>query len=109
VLEVVHFLDETGFDPFQDWFDRLRDQTAAVRILNRLGRVEAGNFGDCKSVGAGVWELRIDHGPGYRVYYARAGQTIILLLCGGDKRTQQVDIARAAGFWQQFQKRKDPR
>jgi len=62
-----------------------------------------GHFGDCKPCQNGVWELRIDLGPGYRVYYARAGNIIVLLLCGGDKRTQQSDIARACGYWQHFQ------
>lgn len=80
---------------YRDWFDRLRDRQARVRIDARISRLSKGNAGDAKSVGSGVSELRIDHGPGYRVYFSRKGKTIILLLCGGDKRTQQADIERA--------------
>lgn len=80
---------------YRDWFDRLRDRQARVRIDARISRLSKGNAGDAKSVGSGVSELRIDYGPGYRVYFSRKGKTIILLLCGGDKRTQQADIERA--------------
>lgn len=80
---------------YRDWFDRLRDRQARVRIDARISRLSKGNAGDAKSVGSGVSELRIDCGPGYRVYFSRKGKTIILLLCGGDKRTQQTDIERA--------------
>lgn len=80
---------------YRDWFDRLRDRQARVRIDARISRLSMGNAGDAKSVGSGVSELRIDYGPGYRVYFSRKGKTIILLLCGGDKRTQQADIDRA--------------
>jgi putative addiction module killer protein len=76
-------------------FDRLRDRQARVRIDARISRLSKGNAGDARSVGSGVSELRIDYGPGYRVYFSRKGKTIILLLCGGDKRTQQADIERA--------------
>jgi len=64
-----------------------------------------GNFGDCKPCGNGVWELRIDLGPGWRLYYALTGQTVVLLLCGGNKDTQQTDIARAGAYWQDWQNR----
>lgn len=80
---------------YRDWFDRLRDRQAKVRIDARISRLSMGNAGDAKDVGSGVSELRIDHGPGYRVYFSRKGKTIILLLCGGNKRTQQADIERA--------------
>jgi len=70
-----------------------------------MQRVELGNFGDCKFYQEGVWELRIDLGPGYRVYYARAGQTLVLLLCAGDKRTQQTDITRACAYWKDWKQR----
>ena len=80
---------------YRRWFDRLGDRQARVRIDARISRLLLGNAGDAKSVGSGVSELRIDYGPGYRVYFSRKGKTIILLLCGGDKRTQQADIERA--------------
>lgn len=74
-------------------------------MLTRIQRMRAGNFGDCKPVGSGVWELRIDYGPGYRVYYALAGQQLILLLQGGDKRKQQADIDSAVACWQDWNRR----
>jgi putative addiction module killer protein len=77
------------------WFDRLRDQAAKARIDVRIRRLSLGNFGDTKSIGGGISELRIDYGPGYRVYYCRDGETVYVLLCGGDKRTQSRDIAAA--------------
>jgi putative addiction module killer protein len=80
---------------YRDWFDRLRDRQARVRIDARISRLSMGNAGGAKSVGSGVSELRIDYGPGYRVYFSRKGKTIILLLYGGDKRTQRADIERA--------------
>jgi putative addiction module killer protein len=80
---------------YRDWFDRLRDRQAKARIDARVRRLSMGNTGDVKSVGSSVSELRVDHGPGYRVYFSRKGKTIIVLLCGGDKRTQRADIERA--------------
>ena len=74
---------------------RLNDQRARLQIVRRISRVAAGNFGDAKSVGGAVSELRIDHGPGYRVYFTRRGKAIVILLCGGDKRTQSRDIQKA--------------
>jgi len=82
-------------DVFARWLDELRDIKARARILVRLDRLAEGNLGDVKPVGEGVSELRIDYGPGYRVYYKKQGRTIIILLSGGDKRTQKRDIARA--------------
>jgi putative addiction module killer protein len=80
---------------FSRWLHRLKDDKAAVRIVARIRRAELGNLGDCSSVGGGVMEMRVDHGPGYRVYFVRQGDTIVILLCGGDKTTQQGDIKRA--------------
>ena len=81
---------------FVRWLNRLKDQRAVARIVQRIDRLSLGNFGDAKPVGGGVSELRIDHGPGYRLYFARRrnGQ-IVILLCGGTKKRQNVDIARA--------------
>ena len=82
-------------DQFAEWFAALRDRRARSRIAARVVRIEVGNFGDCKSVGSGVSELRIDHGPGYRVYFTIRDRELVILLCGGDKGSQQRDVARA--------------
>jgi putative addiction module killer protein len=80
---------------FREWLDALVDQRAAARIAQRIVRLQAGLVGDVKPVGGGISELRVDYGPGYRVYFVRRGQVLIILLCGGDKRSQRRDIARA--------------
>ena len=80
---------------FSDWLHRLRDANAVARIVGRIRRMETGNRGDSRSVGDGILEMRIDYGPGYRIYYLHRGAQIVILLCGGDKRTQQQDIKRA--------------
>ncbi len=82
-------------ETFRTWLADLRDRRAVARIAARIDRLKLGNPGDVKSVGDGVSELRIDYGPGYRLYYKRVGQEIVLLLCGGDKSTQDRDIERA--------------
>ena len=82
-------------DIFIDWLNRLKDRRAAARIAVRIVRMEGGNFGDVEPVGEGVSEMRIDYGPGYRVYFIRPQRKIVLLLCGGDKSRQARDIARA--------------
>jgi putative addiction module killer protein len=79
---------------FRTWLRRLKDSNAVARIVARIRRMEQGNFGDTRSVGAGVMELRVDYGSGYRIYYVNRGAEIVILLCGGDKRTQQQDIRR---------------
>ena len=88
-----------------EWLQRLADRQARTRIEARLARVAVGNFGDVEPVGEGVLELRIDWGPGYRVYFSRLGQVIVLLLCGGDKRTQQKDIKRATEYFEDYKAR----
>ena len=80
---------------FDDWLKQLRDQAAKARILTRIRSAEAGNFGDCKTFGDGVSEMRIHVGPGYRVYFCRRAKVVYLLLCGGDKSTQKRDIKDA--------------
>ena len=82
-------------DEFSGWLRRLRDANAVARIAGRIRRMEMGNPGDSRSVGQGVLEMRVDYGPGYRVYYVHRGAQIVILLCGGDKRTQQQDIKKA--------------
>jgi putative addiction module killer protein len=95
---------QNGLVPFDEWFDSLRDQRMQVAVDARLARVRAGNFGDHKSVGGGVFELRIAFGPGLRVYYGLHGRQIVVLVGGGDKRSQSRDIRRAQQLWQQFTK-----
>ena len=92
---VLHYVAANGRDIFAEWVAGLKDMKAKAAIDLRIGRMEEGNFGDSKPVREGVSEMRIDIGPGYRIYYARSGARIILLLCGGDKRTQSQDIDRA--------------
>jgi putative addiction module killer protein len=87
---------------FSAWLHRLKDANAVARIVARMRRLEKGNPGDTKSVGKGVLEMRIDHGPGYRIYYLHRGAQIVILLCGGDKRTQQQDIERAQMLAESF-------
>lgn len=103
---IAYYTDEQGNKPFREWLQGLRDQIAAVRIRARLTRVKTGNFGTVRNVGEGVVELKIDHGPGYRVYYAIDDGTIVLLLCGGDKGTQQRDIETARKFWKKHQEQR---
>jgi putative addiction module killer protein len=87
---------------FDKWLKKLNDRKAKVKILLRLQRVEAGNLGDFSSVGEGIEELRIHFGPGYRIYFRRQGEKIILLLVGGDKSSQESDIKKAKALWNQY-------
>jgi len=105
--ELILYETEHGHCPFISWLEGLRDIRARARIKKRLDRVELGNLGDVRSVGEGVSELKIDYGPGYRVYFAETGSTLILLLCGGDKSTQRQDILKAQQYWTDFQRRQD--
>lgn len=98
---------EQGEAPFSSWVDSLRDQRARARIRKRLDRIELGNLGDYRSVGEGVFEFRIDYGPGYRIYFAEVDLLIILLLCGGDKSTQNSDILQSKQFWADFKRREN--
>jgi putative addiction module killer protein len=102
---VLVYQTREGRLPFDEWLRGLDDQNAVARVLARIGRVRRGNLGDCKPVGEGVSELRVDHGPGYRVYFGHKGQTLVILLCGGDKRTQNRDIALAQRYWADYQQR----
>ena len=104
-MELRLYQTSAGERPFFDWLRGLTDRQARARIDARLARVLSGNLGDAEPVGEGVMELRIDWGPGYRVYFARLGQVIVLLLCGGDKRTQQKDIRRAKAYFEDFKAR----
>jgi len=97
--EVRVYARSDGSEPFTQWLRGLRDGSTRNRIRQRIARVRLGNFGDTRSVGEGVQELRIPFGPGYRVYFGREGDAIVILLCGGDKSTQTRDIKRAQDYW----------
>ncbi len=103
--ELHIYVTEEGREPFSEWIASLRDVKARAKIRVRLDRVSLGNLGDCHGVGEGVQELRIDYGPGYRVYFGLEGQTIVLLLCGGDKSTQIKDIETAKRYWNEYRRR----
>ena len=96
--KVLHYVVE-GKDSFGEWLKGLNDISGRAAILKRIDRVEEGNFGDHRSTGQGVWELRIHYGPGYRIYYGEDGPKIVILLCGGDKGTQKKDIRKAQRLW----------
>ena len=99
------YLTRKGDVPFTEWLDTLRDVKARAKIRVSLDRLQLGNPGDSKSVGGGVSELRINFGPGYRVYFGQDGTKLVILLCGGDKSTQQEDIKRAQQYWTDYKKR----
>lgn len=103
---IRYYLTSESHCPYRKWFDSLRDPRTQQRIDARLARVEAGLFGDAKGVGDGVDELRIDYGPGYRLYYGRDGDQVVVLLCGGDKSTQKKDVAKAKEYWSDYKARK---
>ena len=105
MYQLKHYLTHDGVDVIAQWFESLSDRHAIARVQLRLDRLERGLLGDCKPISDGVWELRIDWGAGYRIYYAQTGSSVLLLLCGGDKRKQQTDIERAISYWQDYQRR----
>jgi putative addiction module killer protein len=100
--EIEFYRNQNGRVPFTEWFESIRDSRAQGRIEARLISLEFGNFGDFKSVGSGVFELRIHVGKGYRVYFGEVDNIVVLLLCGGDKSSQQQDIERAKTYWQNY-------
>jgi putative addiction module killer protein len=104
-MEVKIYQTKEGKQPFIKWYDDLKDQSYQLRIRKKLRQITLGNFGDSKLVGDGVYELRFFFGKGYRVYYAKESNVIVLLLCGGDKSTQQKDINQAKVYWQDYQER----
>ena len=104
-VALVEYVAADGHAPFTAWLDGLRDGLARVRVARRLTRAQAGLLGDWKAVGNGVIELREDYGPGYRIYCARHGAALLVLLAGGDKRTQDKDIENAKAYWQEWKRR----
>ncbi|MSP03635.1 MAG: type II toxin-antitoxin system RelE/ParE family toxin [Acetobacteraceae bacterium] len=103
-MEIRTYRTALGHSPFQTWYRGLEDVVRA-RVVRALERLELGNFSSVKPVGAGVHEFRMDFGPGYRIYFANAGQEIVLLLTGGDKRRQQRDIDAAIAYWKDHRRR----
>ena len=105
MAEIRRYLAGSGNDVFGAWMSGLQYDRTKAKIVARIDRLSLGNFGDCKALGNGLFELRIDWGPGYRVYYALAGRACVLLLCGGDKRKQASDITRALEYLKDYRKR----
>lgn len=103
--ELQIYQTESGREPFNEWFDAIRDTQTQDRIQARLARLEDGNMGDCRPVGEGVSELRLHFGKGYRIYFGQIGNTIILLLCGGDKSSQKQDISQAKTYWLEYKRK----
>ena len=105
MIEVRRYQRLDGEVPLTGWLGGMRDSRARATLEIRFRRVSLGIFGDIKPVGEGVLELREDIGPGYRVYMGRHGATLVILLCGGDKRTQDADIKRAREYWSDWKRR----
>ena len=105
MIEIRRYVSRGGKDVFDDWLSELADARTQAKIATRINRLAAGNFGDCMPLRHGVCELRIDWGPGYRVYYAMVGKVCVLLLCGGDKRKQSSDIDRALEYLKDYKER----
>ena len=105
MIEIREYTDISGHSPFAEWFDDLNAQ-AAAKIAVALIRIEQGNFSNVKGVGAGVLEYRIDYGPGYRIYFGKDGERLVILLAGGTKKRQQRDIEAAQARWEDYKQRK---
>ena len=105
MIELLRYQRVDGHEPFTEWLDAVRDKVAQARIRIRLRQVQAGNFGDCEPVGEGVTELRVHIGAGYRAYFGRHGKSVVILLCGGNKRSQSADIKQAKALWVEWKRR----
>lgn len=101
VLKV--YATEDGREPYTEWLESLKDYVTRSKIIRRIERLKQGNYGDCKSVGSGVRELRFFFGSGYRVYIGESANDLVILLCGGDKDSQDRDIEKAKEYWQAYQ------
>jgi len=104
MLEVKEYLNVEGNSPYAKWFDRL-NVAAAVKVATAVHRMEQGNLSNVKGVGAGVYEYRIDVGPGYRIYFGKDGDRLVILLAGGTKKRQDADISSAIGYWRDYKRR----
>ncbi len=100
--QVKEYITGRGVNPYRRWLKSLNDPSVRARIQARILRLESGNFGDYKPIGKNINELRLDFGSGYRIYFAVEGDTLVLLLLGGDKSTQKSDIIKAKAFWQDY-------
>ena len=105
VAEVGEYLDAKGHSPYARWFDHL-NVGAAVKVAAAIYRIEQGNFSNVKGVGAGVYEYRIDFGPGYRIYFGKDGDRLVILLAGGTKKRQDADVTAAKEHWRDYKRRK---
>ena len=107
MFDVRRYLSEEGRDYIEEWLESLEDPATRARIEIRIQRLTRGLFGDTKYLQEGVHELRLDFGPGYRIYFGKDGNRIVMLLCGGDKSTQKKDIRNAIEYWEDYQTRGD--
>src|SRR5208337_30776 len=105
MIDVREYLDTTGRSPYAVWFDSLNAE-AAAKVATALTRISLGNFSNVEGVGSGVFEYKLDFGPGYRIYFGKDGETLVILLGGGTKRRQQHDINAALANWQDYKRRK---
>ena len=103
-MQILYYETNKGKAPLIDWLERLKDRKAAAKIMVRIERVKAGNLGTYRTLGEGLHELKIPYGPGYRVYFGREGNELVILLCGGDKRKQSQDIQKARLFWEDYRR-----
>jgi putative addiction module killer protein len=104
---LIIFKDKSGKEPFTRWLESIKDRKTRTRIYARLDRLEVGNPGDNRSIENGVFELRLQFGPGYRIYYGEDGKVLVILLTGGDKKTQSKDIKKALFYWKSYKEAKE--
>ena len=105
MVEIKEYLDRDEHSPYARWFNRL-NAAAAVKVVTAIHRLEQGNYSNVKGVGAGVYEYRISFGPGYRIYFGKDGDKLVILLAGGTKKRQDADIKAAQAYWQDYKRRK---
>lgn len=104
-VAILHYRTVEGRFPYRDWVQSIVDKKSRAAVLARVDRLAFGAFGDWKDVGGGVSELRVHLGPGYRVYFGRKGKTVVILLCGGEKKSQNSDIKQARKYWKDYEER----
>ena len=107
-ISILHYRTIEGRFPYREWIASIDDTASRATVLARVDRLASGAFGDWKAVGDGVCELRVHRGPGYRVYFGRDGNAVVILLCGGQKRSQDADIRLAKRYWSDYEARKEP-